>query len=386
MAQRPFTTLKEIQSIVADKVPEGVTLEYKGSAVLIERRTSTICKTVSALANSVGGAFIIGIEMEKLEPIRIDAGTPGPSKRDWIYQVIANGTFPSVEGVDIHEFATGTGTIYSIDVPASPHAPHQSNDNKYYKRRGSHSDVMEHYEIEDVRNRPKRETLPLRADLCTRDILAYLRLSNSHETDALLDITCNATTNFKLDSFSLLTDRGLRALLPRSELHFLIGSMIEILQQPEPTLELEFRYTYRGRTTTQSASMYLADLNRTAIMKSPVERSTELLGQKIDKLAAHLDKLQQGVEAMSTIYDGTGLRVSQRTLQALRGQVQIFDPREFDASGYSIIAGLSAQDAYAVYRLFQYFPAAQAKEQYNQLSAEVRAQFEKHFKVFFDNE
>src|SRR6202012_1466998 len=122
-------------------------------------------KTVSALANSVGGTFIIGIEMEELKPIRIDAGTPGPSKRDWIFQIIGNGTFPAVEAIDIHEFTTETGTIYAIDVPASRHAPHQSNDHKYYKRRGSHSDVMEHYEIEDIRNRPKGNLTPLRVDL-----------------------------------------------------------------------------------------------------------------------------------------------------------------------------------------------------------------------------
>ena len=109
--------------------------------------------------------------MQDLVPVRIDGVFSGPSKRDWIYQIINGGTFPAVEVVEIREFQTTTGTIYVIEVPPSPQAPHQSNDRKYYKRRGSHSEVMEHYEIEDVRNRPKRALMPLRAELHTQSIL-----------------------------------------------------------------------------------------------------------------------------------------------------------------------------------------------------------------------
>jgi hypothetical protein len=49
--------------------------------------------------------------MKNLVPVRIDDGTPGPSKRDWVYQIINGGTFPAVEAVDIREFQTPTGTI-----------------------------------------------------------------------------------------------------------------------------------------------------------------------------------------------------------------------------------------------------------------------------------
>ena len=94
MPQKSFATLGDVQTIVTEQIPEGKNLEYKGSSVLIERDTNTVCKTVSALANSAGGTFIVGIEMQDLVPVRIDGGTPGPSKRDWIYQIINGGTFP----------------------------------------------------------------------------------------------------------------------------------------------------------------------------------------------------------------------------------------------------------------------------------------------------
>ena len=372
MPQKSFATLGDVQTIVTEQIPEGINLEYKGSSVLIERDTNTVCKTVSALANSAGGTFIVGIEMQDLVPVRIDGGTPGPSKRDWIYQIINGGTFPAVEVVEIREFQTTTGTIYVIEVPPSPQAPHQSNDRKYYKRRGSHSEVMEHYEIEDVRNRPKRALMPLRAELHTQSILAYLRLTNSHETDPITDLRCEIETNFPLerDSLTMLSDRGLRALLPRSELHFSLGSLIEILQATEPIVTFKFSYTFHDTTMVQSVAFHLADLNRTAIMQSPVERALEGLGKKIDKATEQLEQLHRSAETLTDMVDATGLRISQRTLRALKDLPQLFDPQEFDPDGYVIMSDISVDEARALYRIFRYFNAGQAKEQYEQIASE----------------
>jgi hypothetical protein len=386
MAHPSYTTLDQVRAIVADQIPEGVSLEYKASSILINRDANTVCKTVSALANSAGGTFIIGVEMQNLVPVRIDEGTQGPSKRDWIFQIINGGTFPAVETVEIWDLQTDTGTIYVIQVPPSPHAPHQSNDRKYYKRRGSHSEVMEHYEIEDIRNRPKRALTPLRAELHTQDILAYLSLTNTHEIDAITDLRCEIEANFPLerDSLTMLSDRGLRALLPRSERHFWLGSIIEILQKPEPEVTFKFHYSFHETPTVQSVTFHLADLNRTAIMKSPIERVLEKLGDKLDKVTGQLERLHQSAETLTGMVDGTGLRLSQRTLRAWKDLPQLFDPREFDADGYCIIADISIDGARALHRIFRYFNAEQAKEQYEKMDPETRERFEKHFKDGFD--
>jgi hypothetical protein len=244
---------------------------------------------------------------------------------------------------------------------------------------------MEHYEIEDVRNRPKRALMPLHAELHTQSILAYLRLANSHETDPITDLRCQIEANYPLqrDSLTMLSDRGLRALLPGSELHFLLGSAIEILQTPEPVITFKFGYTFHEKTMAQSVTFHLADLNRTAILKSPVERGLEGLGEKIDKATAQLEQLRRSAETLTGIVDGTGLRISQRTLRALKDLPQLFDPREFDPDGYVIMAGISVDEARTLYRIFRYFNAAQAKEQYEQITSEVRQRFEEHFKVEF---
>jgi hypothetical protein len=244
---------------------------------------------------------------------------------------------------------------------------------------------MEHYEIEDVRNRPKRKLMPLRAELHTQGILAYLRLANSHETDSITDLRCQIEANYPLqhDSLSMLSDRGLRALLPGSELHFLLGSMIEILQTPEPVITFKFSYTFHEGTMAQSVVFHLADLNRTAILKLPVERGLEELAKKIDKATDQLERLHRSAETLTGMVDGTGLRISQRTLRALKDLPQLFDPREFDPDGYVIMAEISDDEAHALYRIFRYYDAGKAKEQYEKIAPEARQRFEKHFRVEF---
>jgi hypothetical protein len=199
MAANPYTSLDDVRAIITDEMPEGVSLEYKRSAIITERDVNALCKTVTALANSAGGQFILGIESHAGKPVRLDGGVPGPSRRDWIHKVINASTFPAVESVDVFELSDPTGSYYAIDVPASHQAPHQSNDRRYYKRRGSHSEPMEHYEIEDIRNRPKRPLAPLRMALFTEGHLAYIHFRNEHASDAVKDIQCEFAPNFPLD-------------------------------------------------------------------------------------------------------------------------------------------------------------------------------------------
>jgi Putative DNA-binding domain len=390
MARKSFSTLEDIQSIVSERIPEGVNLEYKASTVLIKNNQDALCKAVSALANSAGGTLIIGVETKDSVPIRVDNGTPGPSKRDWIYQVLNVGTFPAVEALEVREFNTPTGAIYVLDVMPSSQAPHQSKDHKYYKRRGPHSEVMEHYEIEDVRARPKRPLMPLRSDLETRSTLAYLSLMNGHETEAITNLTCKIDANFVLDRdrdyLAPLKDRGLRALWPRFELHFLIGSIPELTKTPEPEITFRFNYTFQEKIMAQSVVFHLADLNMAMIIQSPVERELEKLGKKLDQVTNQLEKLHRSADMLTKGVDGTGIRVSQRTIRGLKNVPQLYDPREFDADGYRIIADIPLQASYDLSRLFRYLDHSEAKQQYSQMSDEVRAQFEKHFAVPFSND
>jgi hypothetical protein len=179
----------------------------------------------------------------------------------------------------------------------------------------------------------------------------------------------------------VLGQRGIRALAPRSELHFLLGSLIEILQTDEPVVTFKFGYIFHDAPMVQSVTFHLADWNRSLIMQTPVERVLGQLGEKLDKMNSQIEGLRKAAEAYTNaVADGSGLRISQRTLHALKDLPQLFDPREFDAAGYCIIADLCLDDAYAIERL-RYYPNAQAKGLYEQISPDARARFEKYFKI-----
>src|SRR5690606_1106940 len=105
------------------------------------------------------------------------------SKLDWLHRAISSGTFPAVETANVTEINIETGRYYVITVEVSPKAPHQSQDHRYYKRRGSHSDPMEHYEVEDIRNRPKSKALPLEIVLFPEGQLVSFKLRNISDSE-----------------------------------------------------------------------------------------------------------------------------------------------------------------------------------------------------------
>jgi hypothetical protein len=82
--------------------------------------------------------------------------------------------------------------------------------------------------------------------------------------------------------------------------------------------------------------------------------------------------------------DGSGLRLSQRTLRAMKGIEQIFDPYEFDWDGYQILLDISTDDALTLHQIFGVIDNNHGRRQrYGQLSSDLREKFEKRFKVDF---
>jgi hypothetical protein len=57
----------------------------------------------------------------------------------------------------------------------------------------------------------------------------------------------------------------------------------------------------------------------------------------LDKLTSHLERLRRDTEKLTQMVDGSGLRLSQRTLQAMKSIERFFDPYEFDWDRYKIL-------------------------------------------------
>jgi Putative DNA-binding domain len=388
MIGNPYKTLDDIRAIITEDIPEGVGLEYKGSNILVAKDIKALCKTVTALANSIGGQFVTGIESQGAKPVRLDGGVAGPSRVDWIHKIINTSTFPAVESVEILELTESTGSYYVINVAASVQAPHQSNDRRYYKRRGSHSEPMEHYEIEDVRNRPKRPLAPLRVELFTQEILAFLYFKNEHRSDSLRNVKCRIESNFELERNGIqsLASRGLRELRAQTERFFLLDTVPMMLSKnPEAELRVSLTYEFQEAVTQDSVSFYLADLMDSAIIRSPVVNAIKDLGEKVEKTCNQLERLRRDTEALARIADGTGLRLSQRTLRALKNSAQLFDPREFDWDGYKIVLEISDEEAIALQRIFGVINMREdRRRRYGELAPELRAKFENCFRVELD--
>jgi schlafen family protein len=388
MIGNPYRTLDDIRAIITDEIPEGIGLEYKGSNILVAKDVKSLCKTVTALANSIGGQFVTGIESQGGKPVRLDGGAKGPSCVDWIHKIINASTFPAVESVEILELTEPSGSYYVINVAASVQAPHQSNDRRYYKRRGSHSEPMEHYEIEDVRNRPKRPLAPLRVELFTQDTLAFLYFKNDHASDSLRNVKCRVDSNFELerDGVQSLTSRGLRELRAQAERYFLLDTVPTMLSKnPEAELHVSLTYEFHEAIRQDSVSFYLADLKNSSIIHSPAVNAIKYLGKQVDKISNQLEKLKRDTEALARIADGTGLRVSQRTLRALKNSAQLFDPSEFDWDGYKILLEISDDEAITLHRIFGVIATPEDRcKRYGEIAPELRAKFEKCFKVEFD--
>jgi len=383
-----YQTIAEIENIIANDIREGVSLEYKSSTILNSKGIGAICKAVSALSNSAGGQFISGIESKDGKPVRLDGGFFGPSKLDWLHQIINSNTHPALENFDVAEISDCGGLYYVIDVPVSAKAPHQSNDNKYYKRRGPHSDPMEHYEIEDIRNRPKLDNAPLRAEISSDGFLALLRFSNDDESNAIANLKLDISANFNLkpDPIKTLNSRGLKRIAPRGELSFFLDSFATILHSnAEAEISVKAEYEFKGALVRHSAGLCVGDFAGSAIVGSPLIRAVNDVSDKIDKLTNALKPISGLLDVVERAVDGSGVRISKRTLSTLKGEQELLDPSEFDYRGYQIIAGLSQEEALGLHSVFGSFGSSDlARQRYAELSEEVRSKFEKMFKVEFE--
>ena len=122
----------------------------------------SLAKAVSAFANSGGGLIIIGVKddghIDGVAPQRSSGKT---STRQWLEQVVPNLTTPPVARFRVHETVPSINSeippgwcIIVIEIDDSPHAPHQSEQDKvYYYRSASHSVPAPHFYLEALRNR-----------------------------------------------------------------------------------------------------------------------------------------------------------------------------------------------------------------------------------------
>ncbi len=150
-------SLEDLKALIANKIQENIHLDYKASPALSKKNLNEIAKDVSAFANSDGGVIIYGVKENGQIPEALDQGVRNTEiNREWIENILNSNISPKIPNLKIVQIPKTTDSSYFVlIIPKSYYGPHQAPSKHYFKRYNFSSCPMEHYEIEDLRNRKK---------------------------------------------------------------------------------------------------------------------------------------------------------------------------------------------------------------------------------------
>jgi hypothetical protein len=312
-------TEEDLQRLVDDNVPEDVHLDYKASEALALPEKNEILKDISSFANSDGGIIIYGIseagikEDKKHPPptIFLDNGIDSFSKcnKEWLERIIHNGSIsPKIIGIKINTIPLSNGNYaYAIEIPKSAAAPHQSSDKKYYKRSNSQSNPMEHYEIEDVRNRSHQIESLVNIDVDTKDEKITLVISNkgnwiAEQVSFSISDSIKDSWIKRLGGLPTIFERGLKSFSPQKTYKFYYAHNVEIEANNEIKklhIEAHYFHTQIDAEKTELFDFDFDDYNGSLCEYSPrdnsrlriphnIQSSLNNIISSIDSVAGHI--------------------------------------------------------------------------------------------------
>ncbi|WP_287149425.1 ATP-binding protein [Mesorhizobium sp.] len=173
-----------LEEAILLEAQEGLRLDFKAPAIgkqgaaftaqgqLTKEGRSSLAKALSAFSNSAGGVLVIGVNCRK-NADGVDCATGLEPLPNWKAAVTAVNSAvgdllqPKNDGIRVDGFGSRTneGAGYLVvDVPRSERRPHRSeatDQKQYFKRSGSSSYAMEHFDIEDAFRRDGSPDLDL---------------------------------------------------------------------------------------------------------------------------------------------------------------------------------------------------------------------------------
>lgn len=132
-------------------------MDYKRSESLSRdpKRVGELSKDVSSFANSAGGTLIYGVLEENRHPVGVDDGTdPTDLDRERLENLIHGNVRPRIPELVVRAAPLETGNLLYVVVVGQSSTAHMAADHRYYKRFNFKAEPMEHYEVEDVMQRP----------------------------------------------------------------------------------------------------------------------------------------------------------------------------------------------------------------------------------------
>lgn len=159
-------TQQRLFQMIENGAEENINLDFKSgdtlSAQITDKIKQDICKDVSAFANSDGGVLIYGItEIDhKANSFSFVDGNIFTKER--LEQVINDGIQRRIDGIVITPVRIDGDikkTVYVVEIPVSPLAPHMVKDKRYFKRFNFMSVHMEEYEVRQTFERRQNSKL-----------------------------------------------------------------------------------------------------------------------------------------------------------------------------------------------------------------------------------
>jgi hypothetical protein len=146
-----------LQSLEAEQTPEGLELDFKRELDLSTEKTRReAAKDVSAMANTVGGRLVYGLDEKELPDGRVVAGPIRPlsdgALEDRLANVLADVLQPR-PGFRIRSVTVAGGFVLVVDVYPSPADLHMLtgyNEHRFYRRGAKGNVVMTEPEVREA--------------------------------------------------------------------------------------------------------------------------------------------------------------------------------------------------------------------------------------------
>lgn len=328
---RRLTTESALRELVSEGASEGRELEFKSSRLTSkepDRAIKDISLTLAAFANSTGGNLVIGIEESSVKPptaTEIKGITEPRWDAQWVQSKLESLITPQIINMSVHQVhLTDQSWCLVFEVLASARAPHQSWDNKYYARRQFQTMPMDHYEIEDIRNRQRVRRGDIRFSLVLdRNVFVEVRVENVGD-QAVSDLRFHfpdvAKAAFKLEAPAF--EHGISALNAGETRQFYVGTLMDMFSHEVLKIDTNIELTYKdsdGNTQSSYFVFNLTNFDHSSWQLTDIDRLCDAIVGQAKEVVSGLQKIGNILESqLSPLSSSTGLSLSLDAIAALK--------------------------------------------------------------------